>query len=95
MKSYLIGLVHGLAGSAAVMLAVLATDAVSSFWIGILYIGLFGLGTVLSMGVLTLLMGIPFAISSQFQRVNTTIAGIAGALSIAFGVFIMYEFAIV
>lgn len=95
MKSYLIGLVHGLAGSAAAMLAVLATDAVSSFWMGISYIGLFGVGTILSMGALTLLMGIPFAISSRFQRVNTTIAGIAGVVSIVFGVLIMYESAMV
>ena len=95
LKSFLIGIVHGLAGSAAVMLAVLVTDAVTSFWVGLFYILLFGMGTVLSMGMLTVLMGIPFAISGQFQRVNAAVASVAGTLSIAFGVFLMYELAIV
>jgi cytochrome c biogenesis protein CcdA len=95
LKSFLIGIVHGLAGSAAVMLAVLVTDAVTSFWVGLFYIVLFGLGTVMSMGMLTVLMGIPFAISGQFQRINAAVASIAGTLSIAFGVFLMYELAIV
>ncbi|MBI4201088.1 MAG: sulfite exporter TauE/SafE family protein, partial [Chloroflexi bacterium] len=95
LKSYLVGIVHGLAGSAAVMLVVLASDTVSSFWVGIWYIALFGIGTVLSMGMITLLMGIPFAISGRFQRVNAVIASVAGTASIAFGLFLMYELAIV
>ena len=95
LKSYLVGTVHGLAGSAAVMLAVLATDAVSSFWIGVWYILLFGFGTILSMGVLTLLIGIPFAVSGQFQRINTAIAGVAATLSIALGGLLMYKLAVV
>jgi sulfite exporter TauE/SafE len=95
LKSYLIGIVHGLAGSAAVMLVVLATDEVTSFWVGISYILLFGVGTVVSMGALTLLMGIPFAISGQFQKLNNAIAGVAGTASIAFGVFLMYRLAVV
>ena len=77
------------------MLAVLATDAVSSFWIGIWYIVLFGVGTVLSMGALTLLIGIPFAVSGQFRRINATITGAAATISIALGGLIMYELAIV
>ncbi len=95
LKSYLIGIVHGLAGSAAVMLVVLATDAVTSFWVGISYILIFGVGTVISMGTLTLLMGIPFAVSGQFQRLNSAIASAAGTASIAFGVFLMYKLAVV
>ncbi len=77
------------------MLAVLATDTVSSFWVGMWYIMLFGIGTILSMGLLTLLMGIPFAITGQIQRLNAAIARVAGTASIAFGVFLMYELAVV
>lgn len=95
LKSYLIGTVHGLAGSAAVMLVVLATDEVTSFWVGISYIVIFGVGTIISMGALTLLMGIPFAVSGKFQRLNSAIAGVAGTASIAFGVFLMYDLAII
>ena len=95
LKSYVVGVVHGLAGSAAVMLVVLTTDAVSSFMVGLLYILIFGVGTILSMGTITLLMGIPFSISGRFERVNRAIAGVAGTASISFGLFLMYELAIV
>ena len=95
LKSYVVGVVHGLAGSAAVMLLVLTTDAVSSFVVGLLYILLFGIGTVISMGAITLLMGIPFSMSGRFERVNRAIAGVAGVASISFGLFLMYELAIV
>ena len=95
LKSYVVGVVHGLAGSAAVMLVVLTTDAVSSFWVGLFYIILFGFGTGLSMGAITLLMGIPFSISGRFERVNRAIASVAGISSISFGLFLMYELAIV
>jgi len=95
LKSYVVGIVHGLAGSAAVMLVVLTTDAVSSFVVGLFYILLFGFGTVISMGTITLLMGIPFSMSGRFERVNRAIAGVAGIASISFGLFLMYELAIV
>ena len=95
LKSYVVGVVHGLAGSAAVMLVVLTTDVVSSFLVGLFYILLFGVGTVLSMGVITLLMGIPFSVSGRFERVNMVIAGVAGTASIFFGTFLMYELAVV
>jgi len=90
-----VGVIHGLAGSAAVMLVVLTSEAVSSFMVGLLYIFLFGFGTVLSMGAITLLMGIPFSISGRFERVNRVIASVAGVASIFFGLFIMYDLAIV
>ena len=70
-------------------------DVVSSFVVGLFYLIMFGVGTVLSMGLLTLLMGIPFAISGQFERVNRVIAGVAGVSSISFGLFLMYELAVV
>ena len=57
MKSYAIGFVHGLAGSAAVMLLVL--PKVSSFWVGIGYLLLFGVGTMLSMAAITLVLEYP------------------------------------
>ena len=95
LKSYVVGVVHGLAGSAAVMLVVLTTDVVSSFIVGLFYILLFGVGTVLSMGAITLLMGIPLSVSGRFERVNRVIAGVAGTSSILFGLFLMYELAVV
>lgn len=94
LKSYLIGIVHSLAGSAAVMLLVLGSEKITSFGAGLLYITLFGVGTILAMGLITLLMGIPFAMSGRFRRLNTAVAGVAGVISILFGVFLMYELAL-
>ena len=92
LKSYMIGIVHGLAGSAAVMLILLPT--ISSFWAGIGFIILFGLGTVISMSVITLLIGIPFSISGTSGRLNRMVAGVAGAASLVFGVALISDMAL-
>ncbi len=86
VKSFTIGVVHGLAGTAAVMLLLL--PQIESFWIGIGYLLLFGVGTVLSMSVITLVLGIPFSLSSGFKNINIAISGIAGIGSIAIGILI-------
>ncbi|MBI2165548.1 MAG: urease accessory protein UreH [Chloroflexi bacterium] len=94
LKSYLIGIVHSLAGSAAVMLLVLSTDAIRSVWTGLLYIILFGLGTIVAMSFLTLLLGVPFAVSSSSRKLNRAVVVAAGAASIFFGLFLMWELAL-
>ncbi len=91
-KSYVIGLVHGLAGSAAVMLLLL--PKISSFWVGLGYILMFGVGTILSMGVITLVLGVPFALGAGFKRINSAVAGVAGMFSVAFGFALMSDIAL-
>ena len=91
-KSYMIGIVHGLAGSAAVMLILL--PSITSFWAGIGFILLFGLGTIISMGVITLLIGIPFSISGTSGRLNRMVAGVAGGASLVFGIALMSDIAL-
>ncbi len=88
-KSYLIGIVHGLAGSAAVMLVLL--PEIELFWVGVGYLVLFGVGTMLSMAAITLLLGIPFAIGGKFEQVNRTVAGVAGTASLVFGGALMSD----
>lgn len=88
-KSYLIGIVHGLAGSAAVMLVLL--PEIELFWVGIGYLFLFGIGTMFSMAAVTFVLGIPFAIGGRFERVNRTIAAVAGTASLVFGFALMAE----
>ena len=91
MKSYVIGVVHGLAGSAAVMLLLL--PKISSFWVGIGFLLLFGVGTILSMGIITLGLGIPFAISGNFERMNRAVARVAGTASMLFGAALISDIA--
>ena len=89
-KSYVIGLVHGLAGSAALGLLVLAS--IESPIAGLVYILLFGLGSVLSMGIMTVLIGLPFVMSAgRLPNLNRTIQFAVGSLSILFGGFLMYQ----
>ncbi len=92
LKSYVIGMVHGLAGSAAVMLLLL--PQVSSFWVGLVYILLFGLGTMISMAGITLVLGIPFAVTGRFDRVNRWVARVAGTGSLLLGLALMSDIAV-
>ena len=83
LKSFTIGIVHGLAGSAAVMLLLL--PKIENFWIGIGYLLMFGIGTVLSMSAITLVLGLPFSVSRGFKNLNMAVSGIAGMASILIG----------
>ena len=93
-KSYVIGMVHGVAGSAALTLLVLAS--IESTLASLVYILLFGLGSVLSMGVVTILMSFPFVLSAdRLPRLNQVIQIGVGTFSILFGGFLMYEIGVV
>ena len=89
VKSYTIGVIHGLAGTAAVMLVLL--PQLSSFWVGVGYLLLFGIGTMLSMAAVTLLLTVPFAVGSGFRRANGAISGTAGLASVLFGAALMSD----
>ncbi len=89
LKSFSVGLVHGLAGSAAVMLVLLPT--ITSFWAGIGYLVLFGVGTILSMAAVTLVLGVPFALTGNHDRLNRLVSGTAGTASVLFGVALMMD----
>ena len=89
-KSYLVGTVHGAAGSAALTLLILAS--IDSVFAGIVYILLFGLGSVLSMGVMTILISLPFAVSAnRMPNMNQAIQLGVGTISIIFGGLLMYQ----
>ena len=91
-KSYVVGVVHGLAGSAVVMLLLL--PGLSSFWVGLAYILLFGLGTMLSMAAITVLLGVPFALTGRFHSANRVVSGVAGLASVTFGAALMSDIAL-
>src|SRR6266404_4958761 len=85
-----VGIVHGLAGSAAVALLVLTTIRVPSW--AIFYLLVFGLGTVAGMMLVTAAIAVPFTFSeNRFARLHRGLALVSGLVSIAFGVFIVYQ----
>ncbi|OIK10403.1 urease accessory protein UreH [Bacillus sp. MUM 116] len=88
-KSLFIGLVHGLAGSAAMVLLTMST--VHSVWQGALYILVFGLGTVVGMLIFTTIIGIPFILSMKRIVAGRTLILATGALSTIFGFYYMYN----
>ncbi|MEH7500679.1 sulfite exporter TauE/SafE family protein [Neobacillus drentensis] len=87
-KSFLIGLIHGLAGSAAMVLLTMST--VSTAWQGALYILIFGCGTVVGMLSFSTIIGIPFVLTSG-KQVNRYLNNLAGIISILFGIYYMYN----
>jgi High-affinity nickel-transport protein len=90
LRPLIVGLVHGLAGSAAVALLVLTTITRPSWAIGYLFI--FGLGTVAGMMLITAAIALPFAYSLQhFARLNRGLALASGFVSVAFGIFLCYQ----
>jgi len=84
LRALLVGAVHGMAGSAAVSLLVLAT--LRSAWSAVLYLGVFGLGTILGMTALTAAMAFPLSLALRLRRTRRLVALGAGVGSIAFGI---------
>jgi high-affinity nickel permease len=92
-RSFIVGMIHGLAGSAALMLLVLAT--VKSIFHGLLYILIFGIGSILGMLITSAIIGLPFVLTARFDRINNSVTILAGTISIVLGLIIMYEIGVV
>lgn len=89
-RSLLVGMVHGLAGSAALMLLVL--PAVSSTTVALIYIIVFGVGSIGGMVVMSFIIGLPLQLTARrFEFANRAIIFLAGAFSLGLGAFIIYE----
>ena len=89
LKSMLIGLVHGLAGSGAMVLLTMTT--VKSVGEAAIYIFTFGAGTVIGMLFFTTFIGIPFMLSKKRRTISRTLSFTTGAISTVFGVYYMYN----
>jgi high-affinity nickel permease len=88
-RSFFIGLVHGLAGSAGLMLIVIPT--INSKLLGMLYILVFGIGSIGGMMLMSLIISLPFTLSSNMLRLNKILQALAGTFSILLGLYIIYE----
>jgi high-affinity nickel permease len=89
-RPLVVGLVHGLAGSAAVALLVLTTIR-NPKW-AVAYLLVFGIGTIAGMMLITGAMVLPFAYADKrFSRLNRGLRVASGLISVAFGLFLVYE----
>ena len=89
-RSILVGMVHGVAGSAGLML--LIVPAIKSSAVALLYILVFGIGSIGGMMLMSLLIGLPLHFTAgKFKILNKGILALAGIFSFGLGAFIIYE----
>jgi High-affinity nickel-transport protein len=87
LRPFLVGMVHGLAGSAALMFMVLST--VRTVWEAIAYILVFGIGSIVGMMLLGVLISLPLVLSASLgQRAQLAVQGLASLGSVGLG-FVM------
>jgi len=90
VRPLVVGVVHGLAGSAAVALLVLTTVR-DPGW-AMAYLLLFGVGTIAGMMLITVALSVPFALTSgRLPRFNFQLRTVSGLVSFAFGLFLIYQ----
>ena len=83
-RALLVGLMHGMAGSAALLL--LAVSQLANPAYGMLYVLLFGIGSMLGMGVLSSMIAVPLAVSARrLTWANRGLQFCVGAITIAIG----------
>ncbi len=89
-RTLLIGLMHGMAGSAALL--VLTVSQASSPAAGLAYVGLFGIGSMIGMGALSTIIAVPLAVSARWLTwANRTLQGAVGVITIAIGAMTIYS----
>ena len=89
-RPILVGMVHGLAGSAPLLL--LTLTVVSSPLPAFFYIGVFGVGSMMGMSIMSLLLGVPARLTVEhFARTHLALRGLSGLFSVAIGLFVVYE----
>jgi cytochrome c biogenesis protein CcdA len=94
LRSLLVGMMHGMAGSAALIILTLGT--VQSPWEGLAYILLFGLGSVVGMALLALAIAIPLRYSARRLTVaHNALKAVVGLATLGLGGTLVYEIGIV
>ncbi len=89
-RPVIIGMIHGLAGSGALMLLILTS--IESKLLGLFYIAVFGVGSIGGMVLMSALIGLPVHLTAnRFARANWTVRLLAGMFSLGYGLFMAYE----
>ncbi|PTX64575.1 hypothetical protein C8P63_10268 [Melghirimyces profundicolus] len=89
LQSFFVGMVHGMAGSGALVLLTMST--LKDWTEAVLYILVFGCGTVGGMAFFALVIGLPFTFAGRFDRLRRTLGIGAGVASLLFGIFYIQD----
>lgn len=90
LRPLMIGMVHGLAGSAALILLVLAK--IDSILLQFACIAIFGVGSIGGMMVMSMVLSLPVRLTADhFARTNWAMRALAGVFSLGFGLAMAYE----
>jgi high-affinity nickel-transport protein len=85
-----VGIVHGLAGSAAV--ALLALGSIRDPLLGVAYLAVFGIGTIAGMLIITIAVAMPVVVvAGRFGQLRRTLGMVTGLASVSFGVFLVHK----
>ena len=88
-RALLVGMVHGMAGSAALIL--LSLQAVGSAAWGLVYLVVFGLGSLLGMTALSIAIAVPLRFSARHADwAHTALSAIVGAATVGLGLFMVF-----
>lgn len=89
-RTLLVGLMHGMAGSAALLVLAISQVAYAAY--GIFYVLLFGIGSMLGMGALSVIIAVPLAVSARWLTwANRGLQGGVGVITIGIGAVTIYS----
>lgn len=89
LRAFIVGLIHGLAGSAALVL--LTINSTESKWVGLSYIVLFGLGSIIGMGLLSFVIAFPLNKIKNINHIYHLVCILAGMFTIVVGGLLLNE----
>jgi hypothetical protein len=93
LRALMVGMVHGMAGSAALIL--LSLEAVDSVSWGLGYIAIFGAGSIIGMAVLSVAIAVPLRLTSRYlTRAYGALTAAVGFATLALGCTMIYQFGI-
>ena len=89
-RALLVGMTHGMAGSAA--LVVLSLGAVQSWTAGLMFVALFGAGSIVGMASLSVAIAIPSRLTAPHLRgLYNGLTALIGAVSCVLGILTLYR----
>jgi ABC-type nickel/cobalt efflux system permease component RcnA len=88
-RSLFVGLMHGMAGSA--VLVMLTLDTFNELWLGALYVILFGVGSIIGMAILSVIISVPMRASKRLTWLNNSLTASVGVMTLVLGLLTIVE----